>query len=864
MHIKELATAIAICALTLTNASAATAAKDADRIREVLPDTVIPLDYDLTVSPDADALTFKGRVVITIDVRQATSKIELNAAGLVFDHASVDGGGDAAVKADEKLERTGLAFSAPVKAGKHRLTIDYHGKIGRATLGFFAMDYSTPDGPRRTLATNFEPAAARQFLPCWDEPGRKASFTVAVDAPKDRMALSNMPVAEVTRLSATMQRVRFAKSPRMSTYLLFVGIGDYERVGKQVDGVDVGVVVKRGDLAKADYALQEAVALLHYYNGYFGVSYPLPKLDLIAAPGAIAGGSMENWGAIFYSQNHLLFDPKTSTEPDRRLVFEAVSHEMAHQWFGDLVTMAWWSDLWLNEGFARWMQTAAADDLHPDWQTGLQASAIFEAGKQADSVASTHPVVQQVDTAEQAAQSFDSITYDKGAAFITMMNTYIGRDRFRVGVRRYMRAHAYGNTVDTDLWSIMQRTTGLPVLDIEHDFTRQEGVPLVRVETAAGGVQLRQSRFALDPATIAALPPQLWRLPLQIADEGRQQRGVLLHGGARIASGPAPLVNAGQMAYARVLYDAAGFDALTARLGTLSAVDQLGLINDSLALGIAGDAPLSNPLKLVSALPAASNPIVWQRALAVLSEIDEDYADLAARAKFRRYGLALLTPLSARLGPDAVPGEDANLDILRGRLVQTLSTLGDAGVIADARRRVADGSGTVAQQHSALMIAAAQSDQALFDTLLARAAKSADPQEKQRIYSALAGVTDPDLARRMVGIALGDQAPAGTGASLISRLSRANPDVVWDAFAPKLEDPNLPMPPTTRWDLAIYVASASSSTARIADLQAYQVRNVPVEARKPFLAATAAIRQNQHIARALLPEVDRWISATAP
>src|SRR5471032_263437 len=333
MHIKELATAIALSVLTLTCASAASATNDTPRTREVLPDTVIPLDYDLTVSPDAEALTFKCRVVITVDVRKATSNIALNAVGLVFDHATLDAGQDAAVKFDDKPERASLAFSAPVTAGRHRLSIDYHGKIGRATLGFFAMDYSTPDGPRRTLATNFEPAAARQFLPCWDEPGRKASFTVAVDAPRDRMTLSNMPVAEVTPLSPTMQRLHFAKSPRMSTYLLFVSIGDYERVSKNVDGVDVGVVVKRGDLAKADYALQEAVALLHYYNGYFGVAYPLPKLDLIAAPGGITGGSMENWGAIFYSQNHLLFDPAASTEAERRLVFLVVSHEMAHQWF---------------------------------------------------------------------------------------------------------------------------------------------------------------------------------------------------------------------------------------------------------------------------------------------------------------------------------------------------------------------------------------------------------------------------------------------------------------------------------------------------------------------------------------------------
>jgi aminopeptidase N len=403
--------------------------------RELLPDAVVPVHYDLSLSPDAEALTFRGTAKITVDVRTATPHVVLNAVGLDLDHATLDASGEAIVTKDEKRGQASLSWGAPLAPGQHVVLVHYRGKIGRSTLGFFAMDYSSPDGPRRTLATNLEPAEARWLLPCWDEPGRKATFTVSVDAPRDRMALSNMPVAAVTPLSATMQRVRFAESPKMSSYLLFLAIGDFERVHRMVDGVDVGVVVKKGDAGKATYALDEAVKLLHYYDEYFAIGYPLPKLDLIAAPGQISGGSMENWGAIFYSQDHVLFDPATSTEADRQHVFLVVSHEMAHQWFGDLVTMSWWDDLWLNEGFARWMQTYAADDLHPEWETGLQAASIFERGKEADSVPSTHPVVQEVLTTAQAAESFDDITYAKGAAVIAMINAYVGRNPFRDGVR---------------------------------------------------------------------------------------------------------------------------------------------------------------------------------------------------------------------------------------------------------------------------------------------------------------------------------------------------------------------------------------------------------------------------------------------
>jgi aminopeptidase N len=832
--------------------------------REVLPDRVVPVHYELSLAPDAEALAFTGKVAITVDVRTAGRSVTLNAVGLTFDRATMDGDWDAVVALDDKLGRATLTFGATIAAGRHLLAIDYHGKIAKSTIGFFAMDYASPDGPRRTLATNFEPADARSLLPCWDEPGRKATFSVSVDAPKDRMALANMPVAEVTPLSPTMQRVRFAPSPKMSTYLLFVGIGDFERIHNQVDGVDVGVVVKRGDTLKAEYALDQAGEILHYYNEYFGVAFPLPKLDLIAAPGQIQGGSMENWGAIFYSQNHLLFDPKTSTEEDRQLVFEVLAHEIAHQWFGDLVTMAWWDDLWLNEGFARWMQTFAADELHPEWDTGLQAADIFERGKRTDAAPSTHPVVQEVDTADQAGQSFDAITYDKGAAIITMINAYVGRDKFRDGVRSYMHAHAYGNTVDTDLWRPIEQAVGRPIVGIERDFTRQEGLPLVRVSRTAQGLHLAQSRFADDPASIATLPPQRWRLPLALGPIDGPKPYLLLQSAADVAQPPPLLINAGQMGYARVLYTGDTLNGLTARIGALQAVDQIGLMNDARALGIAGDAPASALLRLTAALPANANPIVWERVLDILREIDEHYGNTPPRAAFRRYALKMLAPLAARLGPSATVGEPSNVEILRGNLQEAAGRFGDAAVLANARHRVDAADGTAAEQRTALTIVAAQADASTFDALLSRATAATDPLEKQHRFQALAGVRDPALARRMLDIALGDQVPAGSSPSLIVKVARFHPDLGWDTLAPRLDEAQLPLSKAIRWQIAETVAGYSAKPERIADLEAYEERSVPPEARKPFLESVASIRQNQRIAADLLPQIDRWVASHTP
>jgi len=854
--------AIALGTLCLIGAAQAAAPSRAAHFRrEVLPDGVVPLHYDLALVPDAGSLTFTGKVAITVDVTAPGPTITLNAVGLSFDHAAIDGGADARVSFDKALGRATLTFARVIPVGQHLLSIEYHGAIGRATQGFFAMDYVGPDGPRRTLATNFEPADARDLLPCWDEPLRKATFTVSIDVPKDRMAVSNMPVAEITPLSPTTQRVRFQRTPKMSTYLLFVGVGDFERIQNRVAGVDVGIVVKRGDTGKAGYALEQAGRLLHYYNEYFGVPYPLPKLDLIAAPGEIVGGSMENWGAIFYSQNHLLFDPRNSTEQDRQLVFLVIAHEMAHQWFGDLVTMAWWDNLWLNEGFARWMQTYAADDLHPEWETGLQAVAIFEAGKQADSVPSTHPVVQEVDTAEQAQEAFDAITYDKGAAIITMINGYVGRERFREGVRRYMRAHAYGNTVDGNLWQPMQEVAGLPILGVEHDFTRQEGVPLVTVSRAAKEVSLAQSRFADDPSTLAGVAPQRWRLPLAIGAVDGPKHYILLEGSAQLAQSPPLLVNAGQLGYARVLYRGETFDVLKPRLGALPAIDQLGVLNDSWALALAGNAPASRVMDLAALLPVAANPVVWDRLLAIFGELDRHYSDGPERVAYRRFVLGLLAPLAARVGARSGANEASNLEILRGHLLETQGRLGDAAVIARAHQQLDSGAGTAAEQRTAVNVVASQADAKTFDALLSRARQTADPLEKAHLLRALAGVADPALARRMLDVALSGQVPAGTNEGLVLRLAYWHPDVTWEVLAPRLEDPDLPFAKTQRWEIARGIAAHSSQPQRIADLEAYETRSVPPEARKPFLESVATIRRNQRIVSRVLPDVDHWITS---
>ena len=830
--------------------------------RQILPRTLVPAHYELSLVPNAEALTFKGAVQITGDAPTRGRQIVVNAKGLTLDKVSLDSHLAGTVVLDEKLDRAVITFPSAFAPGRHTLEIAYHGPIASGTVGFFAMDYNSPSGKRRTLATNFEPANARALLPCWDEPALKATFAITVIAPADQMAVSNMPVAAITPMEGGLQRVRFAESPRMSTYLLFLGIGDFERVHREVDGVNVGVVFKRGDASKATYALEQAVAVLHYYNGYFGVPFPLPKLDLIAAPGNISGGAMENWGAIFFSQDDLLFDPTASTERERQGVFLVVSHEMAHQWFGDLVTMAWWDNLWLNEGFARWMQTHAADALHPEWNTGLQAARIFESGKRADAQVSTHPVLQPVVSAEQAAQAFDSITYNKGAAVITMLEAYVGANDFRNGVREYMHKHAFGNTVDSDLWSEIQAASGKPVLNIEHDFTRQRGVPLVRVEVTGHESRLVAGQFAEDPESLKGAPETRWRLPLVIAASGQAPATIILTRTATV-HGSAPLVNAGGTAYTRIAYPPVDAVALADRMAQLMPMDQVTLMNDAWALGQSGYAPAQNLMTFISKLPADTEPVVWDRAVRLLGTVDRAYGHDPAESAFRREALKLLEPVADSVGTVPRANESPNTSTLRSDLWLAQVRFGDVEALSRGQRIFASGEGSIADQRTALDIVGMAASESTFNALLTRAKAAQDPLEKIRILRAMALATDSSLSARMVDIALGPDAPAGSSAELLDIAGTENPDSVWRALAPHLARQPLPMDQLERWYVIPGIAAGSAEPNRIDDVRHYGEQDMPKDARRPVEAAVASIKLNEKVKTGALPDIDRWIASHA-
>uniref|UniRef100_UPI00261B8B7F M1 family metallopeptidase n=1 Tax=Janthinobacterium sp. TaxID=1871054 RepID=UPI00261B8B7F len=433
--------AAAVLALTALSGTSYAAnhspASQADTINATttqLPRGVTPQHYALSLTPNAQAATFAARAVITIDVATPTSTITLNALELAFQHADIAGAGGkkqtaSKIEVDTATQTATFHFARPLAKGQYKLALDYSGKIGTQATGLFSLDYDTPAGHQRALYTQFENSDARSVIPSWDEPNYKATFALDVTVPSSQMAVGNMPVATNKDLGNGSKRVSFAVTPRMSTYLLFFGVGDFERSTTMADGTEIGVITQKGSLAQGSFALDESARTLREYNDYFGVRYPLPKLDNIAAPGRSQFfAAMENWGAVFTFENSLLFNPAISTQADKENIYSTLAHEMAHQWFGDLVTMRWWDDLWLNEGFASWMESRTTAKLHPEWNTALSAVGVREAAMGLDALATTHPVVQRIATVEQASQAFDTITYQKGESVIRMLEAYVGPD----------------------------------------------------------------------------------------------------------------------------------------------------------------------------------------------------------------------------------------------------------------------------------------------------------------------------------------------------------------------------------------------------------------------------------------------------
>jgi aminopeptidase N len=761
-----------------------------------LPKTVTPVRYALDLTPDLDKLTFSGAELVDIEVTEPTMRLMLNAVDLTIDSASVDDQAASQIAFHAAQQTVTFDFPHLIAAGHHQLRVRFAGRINGFARGLFYVDYPAVDGRKRMISSHLEPADARRIFPGWDEPVFKASVALTVTVPQAFLAVSNMPVSSEEPAGEGKKHVAFRPTPRMSSYLFVLTAGDLERITADVDGVTVGIVATRGNGEHGRYALATAGALLRYFNDYFGTAYPLPKLDLIAVPGGF-GGAMENWGGITFFESRLLFDPAKSADDARRGIFSIIAHEMAHQWFGDLVTMAWWDNIWLNEGFASWMQAKAAEALHPDWQAWVNSSGGRQSVMAEDARRTTHPIQQPIANESEAMVAFDAITYTKGQAVIRMLENYVGDDAFRAAIRAYMVKHAYSNTTTADLWNALQVASGKPVTGVAAGFTEQGGVPLVVATASCAGdaaqrVTLRQERFTIHDPTPEdpSIQPQRWLVPVTRGDREGAQETVLLDGAADVAAGrcgdPVKL-NFGDVGYYRVQYDPAMYAVLTRVIDRLAPADRANLIGDTWALVEAGRVAPAAFFELADRLSGDDNRAVANQIISALTRIDHLQWGRPERASFQAYGRAVLRPLFDRIGWDAAPSEPADRALLRARLIGVLGNFGDAAIVADAKRRFTDfvrdpASLPTALRETVTGLAGRTADRATYDTLLGLARRATNTDERVRYYMAAAGARDPDLARETLALTLTDELPTTLVGRVISAVASAGEhrDLAWN------------------------------------------------------------------------------------
>ena len=819
--------AASFCALSV--AAHAEAPFDFDHTPGKLPKTVVPDTYKIDIVPDLDKLTLTGHETITIDVRQPTARITLNQAGLKIGQASLEDGATATVTTDEKAQTATLTFAKPVTAGKHTLSVAYTGPIPQTPNGIYYDDYKSPDGAKkRMLVTQFEVADARRMFPGWDEPSFKAHFQLTATLPKDLVAVSNMPITQTTAVGSDLKRVAFGMSPRMSTYLLALVAGDMGSLAGSGGGAEMHAYAPNGEQDQARYSLDVEQKVLPYYNEYFGVKYPLPKLDLIAIPGNYEAGAMENWGAITFIDDAMLFDPKTSSPQTREEIHLVVAHEMAHQWSGDLVTMGWWDNIWLNEGFATWMEYKATDHFNPTWQIWPRQHEIHEQAMGQDALPTTHPIQQVIHDESEANSAFDGISYQKGGAIIRMIEDWIGPDMFRDGMRAYMKAHEYGNATSADLWAALGAVSHRDVAHVAAAFTEQPGIPLVHVARSCSGgqaqVTLTQDRFTIHDPHPKALT---WTIPVTLGAPGMESKRVMLAAEpvvVPLGDCSAPIkANLGEDGYYRTQYDAASLKALSGTLAKFDAADRANLLGDQFALFVAGRATLADYLDLLPSIKDETSNAVWEDTLSHLRRLDRTLEGSAEQAPFDLYAIGLVRPEFARLGWDAKPGESFLDSLLRPDLIAALGRFGDRDVVAEANRRFAafvkdPASLPPALREPVLDIVGHHADQATYDTLRRMGVAATGTEEKLRYFAAMASATDPALMKQSVAFATSGEVPNGRITMMIYQASSASgkADELYKMVEPHEAEFAARMPADGLGPTVLVAAAAGSSNPAVA------------------------------------------------
>lgn len=748
-----------------------------------LPRSVVPRRYQLHIEPDLATASFYGTATIAVDIVEAVHEIVCNAADLEIDGAWVVGLDGTRIEAEPRLdpdaERLTLALVSTACPGAWTLHVGFRGILNDKLAGFYRSVYTDGDGVEQVIATTqMEATDARRVFPCWDEPDRKAVFSVTLVVAEGLLAVSNGGVVSETPTDDGRVAVRFADTVPMSTYLVALVVGPLEATEPvDVDGVALRVVHVPGKAHLAPFALEVGAFCLRYFADYYAIAYPGDKCDLIALPD-FAFGAMENLGAITFREQVLLVDPEAVAQAELQRVADVVAHELAHMWFGDLVTMKWWNGLWLNEAFATFMEVAAVDAFRPEWRRWDSFTTERAAAFAVDSLASTRPVEYPVRSPEEAGGMFDVLTYQKGASVLRMLEQYLGTEGFRSGIRGYLAAHAYANAETTDLWDAIEEATGEPVRRIMDAWIFQGGYPLIGVEEGDGNtVRLGQRRFAYAGASSDASEAATWPVPALVRSGEAPPQRVLVEDEPVVqpSAGSPVVVNAGGHGFYRVRYAPELLASLRQSLDRLVPVERALLVDDAWAAVLAGDTPASTFLELAGGFDGERTPTVWATLTAAVGVLDH-VLDGQPRALLQGWVRRLSAPGLAEVGWEAAASDSELIRQTRGQLITADGVLGNDTEVQTRARSVHDavlaGSAPVDPDVAAAVLAVVASTGTADDyaSVLERSRTSPSPQESLRYLYALVRFPDPALAERTLAMTLTDDIRSQNAPFVIGRL----------------------------------------------------------------------------------------------
>lgn len=727
-----------------------------------LPRHALPNRYEVHLEPDLDAATFSGTVTIHVDVATPDPSMDgivLNAAELSIHSATLDGE-PASVTVDEDLERVTVSTGSPLDAGPHRVELNFDGTINDRLRGFYRSTFIDDDGVEQVIATTqMQSTDCRRAFPCLDEPEFKAVFSITMTVADGLTVISNSPESsrrEVESPSGRRVEVTFGDTMRMSTYLVAFIVGPLEATDAiDVDGVPVRVVHTPGKGHLTEFGLETAAFSLRWFREYYGIDYPGDKIDLVALPD-FAAGAMENLGCITFRENLLLVDPARSTQSEKQLVVDVVAHELAHMWFGDLVTMRWWNGIWLNEAFATFMELAACAAFRPEWGRwetfGVERSVAFET----DSLSSTRPVEFEVRSPADAEGMFDVLTYQKGGALLRMLEQHLGEERFRAGVSHYLKRHAYGSTETADLWDAIEETSGEPVRRIMDSWIWQPGYPLVEATLDGDEVVLGQRRFSFSDSGDGTV----WAVPVAVRTSAGAERVLLEGEPLRLPAGSgAVVVNAGGHGFLRVSYDRALLDRLLAEgVGSLVTLERYNLVDDAWNAVLADRMSVADLLDLLDVFAGESDLHVWRAIASVITQLRRMTPEDSLDGLARRVS-TLVAPCLDRLG-DPQPNEADVVASLRGLLLRLLALAGDDPTSVERCRAVFSDSLTDPTAvdpellAAATTVVAARGGRAEFDLLLDGFRNGPTPQDQLRCLYALAEFDDAGLIAETCELAM--------------------------------------------------------------------------------------------------------------